>query len=203
MKDEEVERGKMQGWLRQDESREEKEKREEKERLKGLKTLVVVGTYSIGKERIVKGEVSDLVTIIPTATSELTLSFFFFFFFFFIFHTVLSHSTSSLSLNLYTRISSTCGSFFLLISSVLISFPVGIAQALSTKIYADQRKRALIDDQSSEDPEIQPLMTLHPSESQVHMIPLRDISLEGLAAYLKRYQKDYDRILGFRPTGWT
>jgi DNA cross-link repair 1A protein len=35
------------------------------------------------------------------------------------------------------------------------------------------------------------------------MIPLRDISLEGLTAYLKKHARDYDRILGFRPTGWT
>lgn len=37
------------------------------------------------------------------------------------------------------------------------------------------------------------------------MIPLRDISPEDLQTYLKKHQKDtgYERILGFRPTGWT
>jgi DNA cross-link repair 1A protein len=34
-------------------------------------------------------------------------------------------------------------------------------------------------------------------------VPLRDISLEGLTMYLMRFESRYDRILGYRPTGWT
>jgi hypothetical protein len=45
----------MEGWLRKGESEGERVRREERERMKGERTLVVVGTYSIGKERIVKG----------------------------------------------------------------------------------------------------------------------------------------------------
>ena len=40
-------------------------------------------------------------------------------------------------------------------------------------------------------------------QSQVHLVPLRDISLEGLTQYLMRFESRYDRILGYRPTGWT
>lgn len=43
------------GWVKRDESAEANLEREEKARLRGSRTLVAVGTYSIGKERIVKG----------------------------------------------------------------------------------------------------------------------------------------------------
>lgn len=43
------------GWVKRDESEEGVREREEKARIKGSKTLIAVGTYSIGKERIVKG----------------------------------------------------------------------------------------------------------------------------------------------------
>lgn len=43
------------GWVKRDESEAAQKEREEKARLRGSRTLVAVGTYSIGKERIVKG----------------------------------------------------------------------------------------------------------------------------------------------------
>lgn len=92
-------------------------------------------------------------------------------------------------------------------------------------IYAEPRKRAYIDEQT-DDPGLTALMTLNhvevslgsqsptarplmltvpclPLQSQVHLVPLRDISLEGLTQYLMRFEHKYDRILGYRPTGWT
>jgi hypothetical protein len=35
------------------------------------------------------------------------------------------------------------------------------------------------------------------------MISLHDINPEGLANHLGKYKDQYDRIIGFRPTGWT
>ena len=78
----------------------------------------------------------------------------------------------------------------------------GIAQRLGTMIYAEPRKRAYIDEQT-DDPDLTALMTLNHTEAQVHLVPLRDISLEGLTMYLMRFESKYDRILGYRPTGWT
>lgn len=45
----------MSAWISKDLSEADRQAKEERERVKGDKTLVVVGTYSIGKERIVKG----------------------------------------------------------------------------------------------------------------------------------------------------
>ncbi|QRW17271.1 DNA repair metallo-beta-lactamase [Rhizoctonia solani] len=39
--------------------------------------------------------------------------------------------------------------------------------------------------------------------AQVHVLPLGQITIESLSEYLVLNQAQYDRILGFRPTGWT
>jgi DNA cross-link repair 1A protein len=48
------------GWVTRDESETAQKEREEKARLRGSRTLVAVGTYSIGKERIVKGQLASI-----------------------------------------------------------------------------------------------------------------------------------------------
>jgi DNA cross-link repair 1A protein len=41
------------------------------------------------------------------------------------------------------------------------------------------------------------------SQSQVHLLPLGNIQLDRLQPYLHRLHPYFDRVLGFRPTGWT
>lgn len=41
------------------------------------------------------------------------------------------------------------------------------------------------------------------SQSQVHLLPLGNIQLDRLQDYLHRLAPHFDRVLGFRPTGWT
>ncbi|KAF9525372.1 DNA repair metallo-beta-lactamase-domain-containing protein [Crepidotus variabilis] len=96
-----------------------------------LKPLIVVGTYSIGKERIVKA----------------------------------------------------------------------IAHAINSKIYCDARKAAILRCQA--DPELDELLTNDPKESVVHLVPLATIATDRLKIYLERFDGIYDRVIGFRPTGWT
>jgi len=45
------------------------------------------------------------------------------------------------------------------------------------------------------------LTTRH--QSQVHLLPLGNIQLDRLQDYLQRLAPHFDRVLGFRPTGWT
>ncbi|KAL7419134.1 DNA cross-link repair protein PSO2/SNM1 [Cryptotrichosporon argae] len=123
----------MWGWLVKKEEDEKPEVKEELVDINELKpkgrTLVVVGTYSIGKERIVKG----------------------------------------------------------------------VARALGSKIYCDPRKRAILMCQA--DPELHSMLTDLPLE--VHLVPLGNIQLDRLQPYLHALQPHFDRVLAFRPTGWT
>ncbi|EIW71463.1 hypothetical protein TREMEDRAFT_28150, partial [Tremella mesenterica DSM 1558] len=126
---EEKSKAMMQSWLVK---REEPEGLEEvkEEKTKG-RTLVVMGTYSIGKERIVKA----------------------------------------------------------------------VAKALRTTIYCDPRKKAILLCQT--DPELHSLLSTDPVSSMVHLLPLGNIQLDRLQEYLTRLHPHFDRVLGFRPTGWS
>ncbi|WVQ75584.1 hypothetical protein IAR50_005211 [Cryptococcus sp. DSM 104548] len=132
------ERDLMQGWLVkkevQNEVKGEVMDEEMKEVNKGKKkgrTLVVIGTYSIGKERIVKA----------------------------------------------------------------------VAKAIGSKIYCDPRKRGILLCQT--DPELHSMMTSDPKEAQVHLLPLGNIQADRLHPYLANLHPHFDRVLGFRPTGWS
>ncbi|GMK55095.1 hypothetical protein CspeluHIS016_0201510 [Cutaneotrichosporon spelunceum] len=115
----------MEGWLKKHPSKEGQESKP-----KG-RVLVLVGTYSIGKERIVKA----------------------------------------------------------------------IAQALDSKIYADERKRSII--RAQDDPELHAMMGDDPRECQVHIVPLWNVQRERAQSYLEMLQPHFERVLAFRPTGWT
>ncbi|KAG9119609.1 hypothetical protein FRC07_005296 [Ceratobasidium sp. 392] len=76
-----------------------------------------------------------------------------------------------------------------------------IAKALSSKIYCNSRKHAVFMCQA--DPALHAMLTKDPADAQVHVLPLGQISIERLTEYLELHRKRHDRILGFRPTGWT
>ncbi|KAF7795044.1 hypothetical protein EIP86_006188 [Pleurotus ostreatoroseus] len=119
--------GRVDGWLKVL----GKSKESVQSQTKTGKTLVVVGTYSIGKERIVKA----------------------------------------------------------------------IAKALKTKVYSDPRKTAILRCES--DPELDALLTSDPLEAGVHLLPLGTIASDRLKLYMERYTGKFDKVVGFRPTGWT
>ncbi|XP_005320745.2 DNA cross-link repair 1A protein [Ictidomys tridecemlineatus] len=52
-------------------------------------------------------------------------------------------------------------------------------------------------------PDINPLITTDMWSSLVHLLPMMQINFKGLQNHLKKYDGKYDRILAFRPTGWT
>ncbi|CAE6403455.1 unnamed protein product [Rhizoctonia solani] len=76
-----------------------------------------------------------------------------------------------------------------------------IAKALSSKIYCNSRKHAVFMCQA--DATLHEMLTKDSATAQVHVLPLGQITIEGLSEYLTLNQAQYDRILGFRPTGWT
>lgn len=82
----------------------------------------------------------------------------------------------------------------------------GIAKALQTKIYCDERKLSIL--QAQDDPELHALITRDPLEAQVHMCWLQEIKHDALADYLGKYHAKhvaggFTKLIGLRPTGWT
>ena len=77
---------------------------------------------------------------------------------------------------------------------------LGIARALQSKIYAPPSKKRIC--AALEDPELSSLLTSNPLEAQIHMQMLMEIRAETLAEYLQSYKPHFNRVVGFRPTGW-
>ncbi|KAK4055603.1 DNA cross-link repair protein PSO2/SNM1 [Microbotryomycetes sp. JL201] len=82
----------------------------------------------------------------------------------------------------------------------------GIARALQTKVYCDERKLSIM--LAQDDPELHNMMTRNPLEAQVHMVWLQEIKGDSLADYLGKYHAKhvdggFTRLIGLRPTGWT
>ena len=78
---------------------------------------------------------------------------------------------------------------------------LGIAKALNSKIFAPPAKMRIC--ACLEDPELNALLTSNPYEAQVHMQTLMEIRAETLHDYLVTYKGHFQRVVGFRPTGWS
>lgn len=78
---------------------------------------------------------------------------------------------------------------------------LGIAKALGSKIFAPPAKMKIC--ACLEDRELNALLTSNPYEAQVHMQTLMEIRAETLHDYLVTYHGHFQRVVGFRPTGWS
>ncbi|KAF8817456.1 DRMBL-domain-containing protein [Phlegmacium glaucopus] len=76
-----------------------------------------------------------------------------------------------------------------------------IAQALNSKVYCDARKSAIL--RCQDDSDLNALLTSNPMDAIVHLVPLSTITTDRMKIYLDRFKGSYDKIIGFRPTGWT
>ena len=47
------------------------------------------------------------------------------------------------------------------------------------------------------------MLTTDPAEASIHLVPLQMIQLDRLEPYLHKLRQHFDRVLAFRPTGWT
>ncbi|TPX45147.1 hypothetical protein SeLEV6574_g04059 [Synchytrium endobioticum] len=89
-----------------------------------------------------------------------------------------------------------CGSYSIGKERVFI----GVAKALSTKIYAESYKRRLLS--MLEDPELDALITTKPDEADVHVVTMGSLNKETLTKFLQD-NKSVSAIIALRPTGWT
>jgi DNA cross-link repair 1A protein len=46
------------------------------------------------------------------------------------------------------------------------------------------------------------MLTDDPADAQVHVLPLGQITVGKLGEYLDLHKTQYNRIIGFKPTGW-
>ncbi|PPQ62878.1 hypothetical protein CVT24_006276 [Panaeolus cyanescens] len=76
-----------------------------------------------------------------------------------------------------------------------------IARSLNSKVYCDSRKAAIL--RCQVDCDLDKLLTSDPKEASVHLVPLNTINIDQLKIYLERFKGSFDRVIGFRPTGWT
>ncbi|GAA98088.1 uncharacterized protein L969DRAFT_102230 [Mixia osmundae IAM 14324] len=77
----------------------------------------------------------------------------------------------------------------------------GIAQALGSKVYANEQKHKLFS--CMDDPELHAMLTKDPFEAQVHVTNLFAIKRETLEEYLEQFSRYFTKIIGIRGTGWT
>jgi len=76
-----------------------------------------------------------------------------------------------------------------------------VARALRTKVFCEARKRAILACQA--DAELDALITSNPLEAKVHLLPLGMITSDALPDYMDKFKGKFDKVVGFRPTGWT
>ena len=68
-------------------------------------------------------------------------------------------------------------------------------------MYCDTRKSAILRCQGDSD--LNAMLTSNPTDALVHLVPLSTITTDRLKIYLDRFKGSYNKIIGFRPTGWT
>lgn len=78
---------------------------------------------------------------------------------------------------------------------------LGIAEAFNFKIWCSGEKHKIY--KCLEDKALLDRLTTDPLAAQVHVLAMRDISMEALQQYLSKFSKKYSHVVGFKPTGWT
>ncbi|XP_036592311.1 DNA cross-link repair 1A protein [Trichosurus vulpecula] len=78
---------------------------------------------------------------------------------------------------------------------------LAIADVLGSKVSMSREKYKTL--QCLELQEVNSLITTDWSSALVHLLPMMQINFKGLQNHLKKCGGKYDRVLAFRPTGWT
>ncbi|XP_040292283.1 DNA cross-link repair 1A protein [Bufo bufo] len=78
---------------------------------------------------------------------------------------------------------------------------LAIADVLGCKVCMSQDKYKTM--QCLESDEIRALVTTDWHSTALHVLPMMQVNFKGLNAHLNKFSGRYDRILAFKPTGWT
>ncbi|XP_073412727.1 DNA cross-link repair 1A protein isoform X2 [Dendrobates tinctorius] len=98
---------------------------------------------------------------------------------------------------LHPRTLVVCGTYSIGKEKVFLA----IADVLGCKVCMSQDKYKTM--QCLESAEIRALVTTDWHSTALHVLPMMQVNFKGLAAHLNKFSGKYDRVLAFKPTGWT
>lgn len=83
---------------------------------------------------------------------------------------------------------------------------LSVAERLGLKVYVDSRRYRILKALEWA-PERLALLTTRPEESILWVVPLGHVNMKKLPSYqsvqVGKFGRDFDRVVGFRPTGWS
>lgn len=100
-------------------------------------------------------------------------------------------------LTLHPRTLVVCGTYSVGKEKVFLA----IADVLGCKVCMSQDKYKTM--QCLESEEIRALVTTDWHSTPLHVLPMMQVNFKGLYAHLNKFSGKYDRVLAFKPTGWT
>ncbi|OCT71266.1 hypothetical protein XELAEV_18034244mg [Xenopus laevis] len=98
---------------------------------------------------------------------------------------------------LYPRTLVVCGTYSVGKEKVFLA----IADVLGCKVCMSQDKYKTMQCLESED--IRSLVTTDWHSTALHVLPMMQVNFKGLNVHLGKFPGKYDRVLAFKPTGWT
>ncbi|KAM4033881.1 DNA cross-link repair 1A protein [Anomaloglossus baeobatrachus] len=98
---------------------------------------------------------------------------------------------------LHPRTLVVCGSYSIGKEKVFLA----IADVLGCKVCMSQDKYKMM--QCLECAEVQARVSTDWHSSALHVLPMMQVNFKGLSAHLNKFSGKYDRVLAFKPTGWT
>ncbi|XP_072281160.1 DNA cross-link repair 1A protein [Pyxicephalus adspersus] len=98
---------------------------------------------------------------------------------------------------LYPRTLVVCGTYSVGKEKVFLA----IAEVLGCKVCMSIDKHKTM--QCLESDEIRAIVTTDWHSTALHVLPMMQVNFKGLSAHLNKFSGKYDRVLAFKPTGWT
>ncbi|XP_073540767.1 DNA cross-link repair 1A protein [Phyllobates terribilis] len=101
------------------------------------------------------------------------------------------------TVTLHPRTLVVCGTYSIGKEKVFLA----IADVLGCKVCMSQDKYKTM--QCLESAEIRALVTTDWHSTALHVLPMMQVNFKGLATHLNKFSGKYDRVMAFKPTGWT
>ncbi|XP_078420821.1 DNA cross-link repair 1A protein isoform X1 [Cetorhinus maximus] len=76
-----------------------------------------------------------------------------------------------------------------------------LAEVLGCKVCITRNKLEILQCLDSE--QINSIITMDWESSRLHLLPMMQITFKGLQAHMNKFPRKYDRVVAFKPTGWT